>query len=93
MKISPQKKAQCIEYALSHPEISVKQLAQDMGIGNSTLSKWLQEAKAIKHPNGERQLSPEQERIRQLEKENGYLREVNEVIKKAHQYFINNPCR
>ncbi len=50
VKISPQKKSECIAYALAHPEIAVKQLAHDLGIGNSTLSNWLQKARQ----NGQR---------------------------------------
>jgi transposase len=91
--ISAQKKSECIAYALSHPEIAVKQLAHDLGIGNSTLSKWLQVERASGRSGSERKLSPEQERIGQLEKENAHLREVNEIIKKAHVYFVNNPSR
>jgi transposase len=36
-------------------------------------------------------LSPEQQRIKALEKENAHLREVNEIIKKEHVYFVNHP--
>jgi len=92
-KISPQRKAECIQYALSHPEISVKQLAADFGIGHSTLHKWLQDAKASTGLQSPRQLTAEQQRIKQLEKEVAHLREVNEIVKKAHVYFINHPNR
>jgi transposase len=40
-----------------------------------------------------RELSGEQQRIRQLEREVAHLKEVNEIIKKAHVYFVNNPSR
>lgn len=93
-KISVQRKAECIQYALTHPEISVKQLAADFGVGHSTLHKWLQDAK---QSHGSvpivRQLTTEQQRIKQLEKEVAHLREVNEIVKKAHVYFINHPNR
>jgi transposase len=40
-----------------------------------------------------RSLTAEQQRIKELEKENAHLREVNEIVKKAHAYFVNNPSR
>lgn len=93
-KVSPQRKAECVQYALSHPEISVKQLAADFGVGYSTLQKWLQDAKQGHGGVPQvRQLSAEQQRIKQLEKEVAHLREVNEIVKKAHVYFINHPNR
>jgi transposase len=36
----------------------------------------------------QRQLTPEQLRIKALEKEVAHLREVNEIVKKAHVYFV-----
>lgn len=92
-KISPQKKQESISYALSHPEISLKQLALDLGLACSTLDRWVREARAAGLDGAQRQLSPEQLRIKELEKENAHLREVNEIIKKAHLYFVNNPNR
>jgi transposase len=92
-KISAQKKAESISYALAHPEISLEQLAKDLGVAYSTLSKWVREARKAGQEGAQRQLSPEQKRIAHLEKENAHLREVNEIIKKAHVYFVNNPSR
>jgi transposase len=90
---SPQKKQECVAYALAHPEMTSKQLASDLGIGASTLDKWIKLARQNGTAPGERKLTPEQERIRQLEKEVAHLREVNEIIKKAHVYFVNHPSR
>jgi transposase len=93
-KISAQRKLECIQYALNHPEIGVRQLALDFGVGHSTLHKWLQDAKeSASELRAPRQLTAEQQRIKQLEKEVAHLREVNEIIKKAHVYFINHPNR
>jgi len=91
--ISPQKKQECIEYALAHPEISTAKLATDFGVGHSTLCKWLKTAREQGVQGAVRTLSAEQQRIKDLEKENAHLREVNEIIKKAHVYFVNNPSR
>jgi transposase len=91
--ISPQKKQECIDYALAHPEISTAKLAADFGVGNSTLCKWLKKAREQGVLGAPRTLSAEQQRIKELEKENAHLREVNEIVKKAHVYFVNNPSR
>ena len=91
--ISPQKKQECIDYALGHPEISTAQLATDFGVGHSTLCGWLKRAREQGVQGTPRTLSAEQQRIKDLEKENAHLREVNEIVKKAHVYFVNNPSR
>lgn len=70
---------------------SLREVAQSLGVGVSTLDKWVSAAKGSSA--GTLALSAEQKRIRELEKENAYLREVNEIIKKAHEYFVNHPSR
>ena len=52
--ISPQKKKECIDYALAHPETGTAKLAADFGIGHSTLSGWLKRLgnRAFKVPRG-----------------------------------------
>ena len=93
LNISPEKKQECIDYALAHPEINLKQLSGDLGIGHSSLSKWVRQARQKGVVGSERALTPEQQRIKAIEKENAHLREVNEIIKKAHVYFVNHPSR
>ncbi len=93
MKIrhSEQFKAQVVAYQQNHPEQSLAQISAQFGLGHSTLYNWLsksRQAQGISVP-----LSAEQARIRQLERENAHLREVNEIIKKAHVYFVNNPSK
>jgi len=85
--ISSEKKQECIDYALAHPEIPTKQLAADLGVGHSTLLRWLRHARNQGVQGASRTLTAEQQRIKDLEKENAHLREVNEIIKKAHVYI------
>lgn len=93
-QFSPQKRQECVEYALAHPERSAREIAQDLGIGESTLQHWIAKAKQAGTVGADaRQLSPEQKRIQELEREVAHLREVNEIIKKAHVYFVNHPSR
>lgn len=91
--ISPQKKEHCIRYALDHPERALKELAQELGIGYSTLQKWIKQARLDGVAGSARQPSAEQQEIARLKKEIAHLREVNEIVKKAHVYFVNNPNR
>ena len=92
-RFSQQKKQEMVAYALSQPEIGTQQLAKDMGVGHSTLDKWLRQARQQGQGGALRTLSAEQLRIKQLEKEVAHLREVNEIVKKAHVYFVTQPSR
>jgi transposase-like protein len=91
--ISPQKKEHSIRYALDHPERALKELAQELGVGYSSLQKWVRQARRDGLAGSSRQLSAEQLEITRLKKEIAHLREVNEIVKKAHVYFVNNPNR
>ena len=50
-------------------------------MGYSTLDKWIREANPV--GSSKRQLSPEQQRILELEKEVKQLKEVNDILKSA----------
>jgi hypothetical protein len=46
-KASPLQKLECLNHALSHPDIALKQLAADFGVvGYATLQKWVARARA-----------------------------------------------
>jgi transposase-like protein len=92
-RFTEQKKQDCVAYALSHPELSIKAMAADLGVGYSSLDNWVRRAKLTGGAGAQRQLSPDQARIKQLEKEVAHLREVNDIIKKAHVYFVNHPSK
>ncbi len=79
-RFSPEFKQQAIDYALSNSHESVAAIAQKLGVGYSTLDKWIRET----NPTGssKRQLSPEQQRILDLEKEVKQLREANDILKR-----------
>ncbi len=69
-----------IDYALSNSHESVATIAQKLGVGYSTLDKWIREANPV--GSSKRQISPEQQRILELEKEVKQLRESNDILKK-----------
>jgi transposase len=68
---------------------SAAQIERDLGIGAGCLWRWKQEFSA----NGEQafpgqgRLTPEQGRIRQLERENEILRQERDILKKAVAIF------
>jgi transposase len=68
---------------------SQRQIADDLGVGMSTLSRWCAEAAE----NGERafvgsgNLQPEAEEVRRLRRENDILRQERDILKKALAIF------
>jgi len=64
-----------------------RQVATDLGVGLSTLSKWIQRSRPEDTPPaGEIDLAKENERLR---KENRLLLEEREILKKATVFFAN----
>ena len=62
-----------------------RQVAPDLGIGHSTLGKWVRVfSEEAKVPAQDAELLRENERLR---KENRILREEREVLKKAAMFF------
>jgi transposase len=90
---SAQFKQEVIQYSLNHPEQTLVQTSVQFGLGHSTLAKWLSTYKLANGTNARSTLTADQQRIRQLEREVAHLREVNDIIKKAHVYFVSNPSK
>ena len=86
IRFSPEFKQQAIEYALAISHEPIAAIARKLGIGYSTLDKWVRETSTTS--TSKRVLSPEQQRIVELEKEIKQLREANDILKKAHVYFL-----
>jgi transposase-like protein len=55
-----------------------------LGIGCSTLENWVRKASGTVR----RELRNDQQRILQPKRENAHLKEVDNIIKKAHMYFM-----
>lgn len=73
-----------VELALEK-KISLKQLADDLGIGLSTLKKWTAYYKqGLPISSG---LTPDQKAIKRLEHENAILKEERDILKKAMAIF------
>ena len=68
---------------------SMSQIEHDLGIGKGNLGRWKKELAADGENAfpGQGRLTPEQERIRQLERENEILRQQRDILKKAVAIF------
>ena len=76
-RYSQQQKEEFVAYALAHPEQTARAIAATLGVGHSTLRKWLHDARKNGASNNSK--TAESERIRSLEREVAHLKEVNEI--------------
>ena len=71
---------------------SILSVAKELGVKPTTMQGWVNKYK--KSPEapfpGSGNLSPEDDKVRKLEKELRELREENEILKKAAAYFAKN---
>lgn len=69
--------------------LSIRQVSQDMNLGETVVRRWLKQVKAEQAGQSGmgKPLTPEQQRIRQLEAENRQLRMDNDILKKASAFF------
>ena len=81
-------KREVLEMAAS-PEVSVGQLARDLGIAPSLIYKW-RERYRLDESSGELKPSPEREaeaEIRRLQRELAVVKQERDILKKAIQVF------
>ena len=85
---SPQRtrefRAEAVRIALTSG-LSRKQVAADLGVGFSTLNRWIQKDQS--RPEKPTAQSDMERELAELRKENRLLREEREVLKKATQFF------
>ena len=69
--------------------LSVSNVSQTMDIGETAIRRWLAQYETEQggQPGIGKPLTPEQQRIRQLEQENRQLRGDLEILKKASAFF------
>ena len=69
--------------------LSVSQVCKDMDLTESSVRQWVKQLKSEVQglPGIGKPLTPEQQRIRQLEQENRQLKLDNELLKKASAFF------
>jgi transposase len=68
---------------------SARQLERELGLGKTNLARWKREfaEEAEQAFPGKGEATPEQKRIRELERENEVLRQEREILKKAVAIF------
>jgi transposase len=92
-RFSEQFKQEALNFVQSHPSLGIATIAKQLGVGYSTLDNWIRQHRQSIGSQAATAMSAEQQRIRALEKQVAHLTEVNDILKKAHVYFINNPSR
>jgi transposase len=65
--------------------VTQSQVARDLGISQSLLSKWVQNAKVAALPGA--LTVAEREEMRRLKRENAILRQERDILKKAAAFF------
>jgi len=92
-RYSAQFKQEALSFVQTHPSLGVATIAKQLGVGYSTLDNWLRQHRRSIGGEAASALNADKQRIRQLEKQVAHLTEVNDILKKAHVYFVNNPSR
>ena len=75
---------------------SAQEVADDLGIHQENLSRWIRESKESKTKNIRAfpgQGNPRDEELYRLKKENADLKEANEILKKAMAFFVEKKPR
>jgi transposase len=71
---------------------TIREAAEAMGVGQSTMDKWVKQLRAA--PSGKAvkgaPVTPEQQRIRELEKKIKRIEEENEILKKATALLVSD---
>lgn len=81
---TPEFRAEAVRIALTSG-LPRKQVAADLGVGFSTLSRWIQEDQ--RNPEKPSTQSDLERELAELRKENRLLREERDILKKATQFF------
>jgi transposase len=70
-------------------DLSIAQVSRDLDLVESAVRRWLAQydAENLGQPGVGKPLTPEQQRIRELERENQRLREDVSLLKKASAFF------
>jgi transposase len=74
---------------VSERGLAIKQVSEDLGIGFSTLRRWVSEHKqhGVSAFPGKGNLRPDDSKLRSLERENETLRRERDILKKALAIF------
>ena len=88
-------KNSAVKYTNEHKELTREQAAANLGIGQSTLSRWLKEAREsddgkINAPGSGNLQSDEEREIARLKRELRDTKDALDILKKPSAYWENN---
>ena len=86
-RYSEEFKVEAIELA---KKIGVSKAEKELGVSNCTIRKWVNALENGSQTSKPRSVSELESEIRRLRKENGYLKKINEVLKKSTAIFSND---
>ena len=84
-KFTEEYKQEAVELVIGRG-VSISQAAQDLGLGKSTLERWVRKYRD-ENPEEEPLTLSEREELRQLRKENNTLRMERDFLKKTAAFF------
>ena len=87
-KFSSEYRSEAVRMIMETPGVTVKQVSKDLGVGVSTLDKWLRAARQSV-PGSDMSVN-ERDELRKLRQENQKLKLERELLKKATVFFANN---
>lgn len=86
-------KSNAAQYRFSHPELSVSECAINLGVGKSTLAKWIaihKQEGVVKTRGSGNYMSDEVKEMARIKKENKDLKDALYVLKKAMGILTND---
>ena len=89
--IDKQFKLDAVQYRKDHPELTFQQVADNLGVSNSSIHRWCKQFDDVKNENEDSNLfrgsgnfsSDEAKELARLKKENRDLKDAVEILKKA----------
>ena len=89
--IDKQFKLDAVQYRKDHPELTFQQVADNLGVSNSSIHRWCKQFDDAKNENEDSNLfrgsgnfsSDEAKELARLKKENRDLKDAVEILKKA----------
>lgn len=84
-KFTPEFRQEVAEL-VTNKDYSIREAAEAMGVGKSTVDKWVRQLRKDRNGdnvNGGSPISSEQRRIKELERENQRLKMEKDILKKA----------
>ena len=70
-------------------EIGINPTSEELGVSPATLRSWVLKSKQGPRSDGKPSYEELEREVRRLRKENGYIKDINEVLKKSTAIFSN----